>query len=367
MGAVILMFAVVLARMAQFIKGVNEKSQELLFEKENLVAALRDSQNGLEKTVRKRTAELLNINKQLNEEITQRKLAEESIVREKENLVRVFEAMEDGVHITDQDYNIQYVNRSLAKDMGQVQGRKCYEYFHDRIGPCPKCYMQEVFLGKPVRQEWRSSKSGKTYELMDTVLHNSDGSLFKLEIFRDITGRRKAEKDLKESEERYRDLVENLNDTIFSTDAQGVLTYVSPPVRHVLGYEPSDLVGQHFASLVHQEDLASITKSFEDVLSGLLYSTEYRLLTKSGGCCWVRSSSRPIVKHGKILGIQGVASDVSERKKAEETIRQGEERLLLALEGANLGIWDGDLTTGKALWSRENPPDLGVRTERVKT
>jgi len=161
---------------------------------------LREAQTELEKRVRERTAELLALNKELEEEVRQRKTAEESVLREKENLERVFEAMEDGVHIVDQQYEIQYVNRSLEKDMGPVQGRKCYAYFHDRSDPCPKCYMQELFRDKSVRQEWRSSKSGKTYELLDTVLHNADGSLSKLEIFRDITKRKEMEAQLRHAQ-----------------------------------------------------------------------------------------------------------------------------------------------------------------------
>jgi len=332
MGAVVLMFAVILVRIAQFIQQVNSESRRLLFEKENLVDELREAQTGLETRVRERTAELLHLNEQLNGEIAQRRLAEESISREKENLERVFEAMEDGVHIVDEAYDIQYVNRSLAKDMGPVQGRKCYEYFHNRVDPCAKCHMQAVFAGKPVRIEWHSDKSGKTYELMDTVLHNSDGTLYKVEIFRDITGRKEAETALRESKERFRDLVENLNDTIFSTDGQGAFTYVSPRVRDLLGYEPSNLVGQHFASVVHPEDLALLTESFQDILNGELYSSEYRLKTKSEDYVWVRSSSRPIVKQGQILGIQGVVTDISERKKAEEVLRRSEQRFRTLIE-----------------------------------
>jgi PAS domain S-box-containing protein len=136
-----------------------------------------------------------------SEDITERKQAEEALRIERDNLKNIFEAMEDGVYIVNQQYDIQYVNPILVNDFGVYEGRKCYEYFHDRTEVCPWCKNPDVFAGKTVRWEWFSSKKGKTYDLIDTPLKSPDGSISKLEIFRDITERKKAEENIKKRNE----------------------------------------------------------------------------------------------------------------------------------------------------------------------
>ncbi len=108
--------------------------------------------------------------------------------------------MEDGVYIVNQQFDIQYVNPALVKDFGAYEERKCYEYFHERMDACPWCKISDVLAGKTIRWEWFSSKNGNTYDLIDTPLKNPDGSISKLEIFRDITERKRAEAQRQELE-----------------------------------------------------------------------------------------------------------------------------------------------------------------------
>ena len=128
-------------------------------------------------------------------DITERKQAEESLRIEKDNLKNIFKAMADGVYIVNEQYDIQYVNPVLENVFGVYNGRKCYEYFHDRTEFCTWCKNPDVYAGKTVHWEWYSSKNQRTYDLIDTPLKNSDGSISKLEIFRDITERKQAEKE----------------------------------------------------------------------------------------------------------------------------------------------------------------------------
>ncbi len=115
---------------------------------------------------------------------------------ERDKLVNILNSMEDGVYIADQGHEIQYLNPSLEKEFGPLNGRKCYEYFNDRKSQCPWCNNQDVFSGEIIHWEWYCARNQKTYDLVDTPLRNSDGSLSKLEIFRDITEFRKAQKML---------------------------------------------------------------------------------------------------------------------------------------------------------------------------
>ena len=130
-------------------------------------------------------------------DITQQKRSEESLRVERDNLHNIFESIEDGIYIVNQQYDIQYVNPVLVKDFGPYEGRKCYKYFHDRDEVCPWCKSQDVWSGKTVHWEWSSFKNGRTYDLMDTPLTLPDGSIGKLEIFRDITERKQSERELR--------------------------------------------------------------------------------------------------------------------------------------------------------------------------
>jgi PAS domain S-box-containing protein len=129
-------------------------------------------------------------------DISDRKLAEDALSRERDNLLNVLEAMPDGVYIVDQEHSIQYVNSALKRIFGPVGGRKCYEYFHERSDACPWCKNAEVFAGKSVRWEWRSPRTGRTLDRIASPLRNPNGTISKLEIFHDITDRKQAEERL---------------------------------------------------------------------------------------------------------------------------------------------------------------------------
>lgn len=170
------------------------------------------------KNNQKTTEQLLNEIDKLNNTIadlkkseSKHKQAEQELRIERGNLKNIFEAMEDGVYIVNQQYDIQYMNAVLTKDFGIYAGRKCYEYFHDRKEVCTWCKNPDVFAGKTVRWEWTSSKNGKTYDLIDTPLKNSDGSISKLEIFRDITEQKQAEEEIKKKSEDLA-LINSLNE-----------------------------------------------------------------------------------------------------------------------------------------------------------
>jgi PAS domain S-box-containing protein len=134
--------------------------------------------------------------------------------------------------------------------------------------------------------------------------------------------RKRLEDALRKSEQQHRNLVENINDVIYAIDLEGNVTYISPVVKSVMGYTPSEIVGRHFSEFIHNEDLAFVMKRFEETLSGHLKPGEYRLLSKSGEYRWVRSSSRPIIDDHRVTGIQGVFIDITEHKRAEEELRE---------------------------------------------
>ena len=144
------------------------------------------------------------------ESVAERRKTEQALQLEKDKLKAILDAMRDGVYIVDQQNGIQYVNPVIERDFGPVNGRKCHEYFHGQPETCAWCNNKEVFSGKTVQWEWHFSRTGKTYELTDTPILGQDGTLCKMEIFHDITERKRAEDALRESERQLRDLSSQL-------------------------------------------------------------------------------------------------------------------------------------------------------------
>ena len=272
-------------------------------------------------------------------DITERKRAEEALLRERDNLVRVFEAMEDGVYIVNQRYDIQYVNPVLVKDFGPYQSRKCYEYLHDREEVCPWCKNQDVFAGKTVRWEWYSFKNERTYDLIDTPLRNPDGSISKLEIFRDITERKRAEAAVRESEERYRSLFNGVPVGINRTTPAGQILDANPALVHMLGYpDRESLLSVNATDLyVDPED----RRRWQALIKreGVVRGFEVQLRRHDGTTIWVRSNTRAIRDaDGRVLHYEGSVEDITERKRAEERLRESEMKYRNLVEKAIVGM-----------------------------
>lgn len=139
-------------------------------------------------------------------------------------------------------------------------------------------------------------------------------------IGRDITERRAAERALRESEEKFRRLVENLNEIVFVLDEHAVITYISPNIESVSGYSAPDVIGRPYIEFVHPDDRAGRQDLFGKVIAGSSLSTEYRFLTRDGDVVWMKSSNTPVVKDGRIIGVQGILTDITDLKKIEEEL-----------------------------------------------
>lgn len=142
----------------------------------------------------------------------------------------------------------------------------------------------------------------------------------------EIAERRRAEVALRESEEKYRELVENISDIIYAIDRDGTISYISPVVERLLGYDPKDAVGAHVHQFIHPDDIPRLEAMLRDVLAGATLQSEYRIIGRSGEIRWMRTSSRPIVVDGCAAGVRGVLADITERKQMEQDLQASEAR-----------------------------------------
>ncbi len=160
------------------------------------------------------------------------------------------------------------------------------------------------------------------------VLLNETPQDYYLELFRTYAyfttsslKRIKSDQALVESERQYRSLVENLNEVVYILDTEAKIKYISPNVTELSGYNIDEVSGMQFIDFVHPEDQADRVAQFLKVMAGISEATEYRFIKKDGTIVWIRTMGKPIYENEKVVGVQGVLTDITDRKQAEEELQ----------------------------------------------
>jgi PAS domain S-box-containing protein len=272
-----------------------------------------------------------------------KRTAEEELKRSEEKYRGLVENAVAGVATTDIEGRLTFANRALSDGLGFGPEELMGKAFADFVHPEDVGKVAEAFLKtgtgpmKAMPLDFRVlRKDGQIihcYTTPTASFLNGEIVGFNAIVY-DISERKKAEEALRASEEKYRDLVENVSDLVFSTDLQGKITFMGPASERLVGYRPEEIVGRHFTDFVHRDDRERMRQQFPKVLSGALEPSEYRLVTKSGAVRWVRTSSRPARSGGKVVGLNGILNDITDRKIAEDTVRESEQRFRLFAENA---------------------------------
>ncbi|MGA7722698.1 MAG: PAS domain S-box protein [Ignavibacteriaceae bacterium] len=155
---------------------------------------------------------------------------------------------------------------------------------------------------------------------------NEKGELIEIKgyIF-DITERKLTELALLDSELRFRELVENINEIIYSTDINGIVTYISPSIRVFGGYKPEDVTGKDIIEFLLPADSNGLKEYFKSIVKDNLKTFEFRMLSKTGEIRWVKTSARLIISANKVVGIRGVITDISELKEVVSDLKKAKE------------------------------------------
>ncbi|MEW6554644.1 MAG: PAS domain S-box protein [Actinomycetota bacterium] len=236
--------------------------------------------------------------------------------------------------VINRDFSLRFVSPSAKRMTGyepeEVLSMNAFEFVHpDDIPELVEKFtagIQEP--GRVEHIEYRTRRKDGSYFITEAVavnmLDNPNVEAVVVNL-RDITEYRRIEKELRESEERYRFLVENLNDVVFTVDTQGTVLYMSPAIERISHYTAGEVMGQPFMHFIHPEDLPGLLQSFQRTMDGFLEPHEFRVIDKDGSLIHVQTSSRPFDEEGRAAGLIGVMSEITERKQAEEARRRSEE------------------------------------------
>ena len=254
-------------------------------------------------------------------------------LRESEELYRsIISASPDGIALIDPDGNLTMVSDTTPKMFGyskpsEMIGRSFMEFVapedREKVVHDMGARFRDEIDGTIDLTMFRSDGTRWNCEGNATLIRDNDGKPITIVLLaHDITLHKQMEAALQDSEEKYRSLIENLNDTVFSIDLKGVVTYVSPMIEAIIQYNPTEIVGHPFREFVHPEDFAKLDTRFREILQGAMKPFEYRLIRKDGQVRTVYSSSRPKIRNEQLIGITGIMSDITERKKTEDEIRK---------------------------------------------
>jgi PAS domain S-box-containing protein len=213
--------------------------------------------------------------------------------------------------------------------------------------------------GEPFSMEFRKiRRDGRVIWVCDEAVLVKDAEGRPLHwqgILTDITERRSTEEVLRESEERFRTLVQYGSDIITILEADGTIRYESPAVERVLGYRPEEMIGTDAFDYVHPDDLERVLHTF---LEGIATNRptameELRFRHADGSWRYLEAVGVNLLDDPTVGGILVNSRDITERKRYQETLRRSEAGFAEAQRIAHLGSWEWDVRSGEARWSDE--------------
>jgi PAS domain S-box-containing protein len=306
------------------ITGQLEPSEFRIFDKDGSVRYVRTSSHTIIEE-----GEVVGLTAVMTD-ITEHKLADVALQESEDRFRRLSDAAEEGIAIHDRGIIIE-ANEALARMFG-------YE-LHELIG------INAEKLATP--ESWKtilkniSTMSEKPYEGIGV---RKDGSTFYCQLvgkpyqyggktlrvarFTDITDRKLAEEALRESEKRYRQLVENANDIIYRTDDTGHITLVNPVALGILGYSEEEMMGKHYLDFIrpdyHRDAERFYGRQFVKAIQNTYY--EFPAIKKDGNEIWLGQNVQLVKEEDRIVGFQAVSRDITHRKLAEIALQETEER-----------------------------------------
>lgn len=155
------------------------------------------------------------------------------------------------------------------------------------------------------------------------------------------TKRRMAEEKLKQSQQKYHDLVLCSSDWVWEVDHNSRYTYASTKIEDLLGYRPGEILGKTPFDLMPPDEADRVFKAFQEIAAQKkpIVDLENWNLTKTGKKICLQTNASPILDNkGNLIGYRGLDKNVTERKQSEEALKESEERHRLLFENAGVGI-----------------------------
>ncbi|MBI5035379.1 MAG: PAS domain S-box protein [Chloroflexi bacterium] len=281
--------------------------------------------------------------------------AEQELAQSQQLKTEIVESIRDGLFTLDYAWRFTYVNHRaleiLGSDAAQLIGINLWDKYPEFLGtPLERHYRQAMMERVPSSFETQVARTGASYAVR--VYPSVEGiSVYWI----DITERKQAEEALRTSEALLRAVLENNPNPIFLKDRAGRMLLANPATFAVVGKPGEAVIGKTDAEFF--DDPATGQAIMENdrriMESGKVEAVEESVLAAEGARTYIATKAPYRDANGQVIGIIGVAHEITQRKRTEEALRQSELRLKTAQEISHLGSWELDLQNDSLTWSDE--------------
>lgn len=267
---------------------------------------------------------------------------------------QLFENSHDGVVFLDKHDRILEVNAAFTRLFGYTPEEAKGKLLDALIVPADLLEEADTLSSKVTRNETVEAETIRKRKDGSPLYVSVVGSPIRLGrdkigvcgIYRDITAQKQAEDALKESQQRYRRLVESAHDIIYTADLAGRFLYANPVALKITGYSEKEIIGKKYLELIRQDLRSNAELFYRSQVRTRTESTyyEFPIVTKQGTEVWLGQHVQIISQNDRIVGVQAVARDITARRIAEEDLRASEQRLQTVIDTVGEGITLSDET-----------------------
>ncbi len=312
---------------------------------------------------------------------TERKKTEEALKESEEKYRSMTESMKDLVYICSVDFKITYLNHAMIEKIGHdAVGEFCYSALHNLKEKCPWCVHEQVQKGEHFETEFLSPKDNRSYSSSNAPMFHQDGTISKMTICRDVTERKQNEEKLNEYSNHLEDLVKertvelekeiserkqveetlrnekmlteeyinSLPGLFYVFDKQSFIQW-NKQWEKVTGFSASEISQMYGPDFFKGSDKTLIEERMSEVFVTGKSEAEADLVTKQGIRIPYYFSGLRKEINGK-PHLVGLGIDITDRKQADEALRESEERFRLVTKAAEVGITETDLISGAVEW-----------------
>lgn len=279
----------------------------------------------------------------------------------------ILDAFEDGIYVMNQDLIVEYMNSAMISVFGDGIGKKCHRVLNQTEAKCPWCQSDEVFRGKTARREVYVPPVDKTFYLIEIPFENTDGTVSKLSIYRDISERKKHEEELHASQEDFKNLFEHMAIGIFISSKEGKFLNANQALLGMLGYDNKE----EFLHIDLPRDLyvrAEDRLSFQEMIErdGHVIDYEVEFKRKDGSTIPVLLTGHARYdQQGNIVGYEGLNVDLSRRKLMEKELKEAYDFMNKIIQSSPDSITATDMKGNILIWNQAAEETLGYKASEV--
>jgi len=288
-----------------------------------------DKQENQDHEIGKQSSDLIETNELLNMEIAERKRAEDALRESEAELRALFAGLPDVVIML--DHEGRYIKIAptspelLYKPEEELCGKSLHEIFpKEQADMFLENVQKSLATQEVVKLEYSLIIAETEMWFEGRLAPMSENTV--VYVARDITPRKLAFKELSENEKRYRMLFEHSPTGLLLEDMNGIILNVNPSFCNSIGYSKEELVGQHVNILVHPDALNDVDKNISQLKKGKVLRHHEKSLRKDGSLCYMDLHELKVPLPDGKEGILCIAEDITERKKADEELRESEAR-----------------------------------------